>query len=335
MAIELTDLDIQDLREQAKQQGKRLYQTTELGDQYNLPKQFGEGGDRSIRLRGGLNIYICNMKFWQPLTIKRQHNDTFPVTAKFYLSGATRVKTPQVPEIESDYEEVAGYNYLYYLPNLTEKEEWQANVSHQMVMIYADVDYFQALDITDDALPRPLQCLMQGTGRFHQSLGKISPAMTQVLQQILCFPYQGSAQYLYLESKALELLALQFACLEADSPAPRQFTLKADDLERVQYAREILVQRLRNPPSLIELARQAGLNDRKLKQGFRQVFGTTVFGYLRDYRMQQAQHLLDQSHMSVAQVATKVGYRNSEAFSTAFRRKFAVSPKAYQLGQQG
>jgi AraC-like DNA-binding protein len=60
-----------------------------------------------------------------------------------------------------------------------------------------------------------------------------------------------------------------------------------------------------------------------------------VFGYLRDYRMQQAQHLLHQSHMSVAQVAAKVGYRNSEAFSTAFRRQFAVSPKAYQLGQRG
>jgi AraC-like DNA-binding protein len=186
-----------------------------------------------------------------------------------------------------------------------------------------------------DTLPRPLQRLMQGSKRFHQPLGQMTLAMKQVLQQILHCPYQGSAQYLYLESKALELLALQFACLDADSSAPRQSTLKASDLERVQYAREILVQHLCNPPSLTELAHQVGLSDRKLKQGFRQLFGTTVFGYLRDYRMEQAQRLLYHPHMTVARVAAKVGYRNPEAFSTAFRRKFAVSPKTYQLEQRG
>ncbi|MEO0377755.1 MAG: helix-turn-helix transcriptional regulator, partial [Cyanobacteria bacterium P01_A01_bin.17] len=74
--------------------------------------------------------------------------------------------------------------------------------------------------------------------------------------------------------------------------------------------------------------------DRKLNQGFRQLFGTTVFGYLQRHRMQQAQSLLHDSDLSIAKVAATVGYRSPEAFSTAFRRQFAVSPKAYQLGQR-
>lgn len=49
--------------------------------------------------------------------------------------------------------------------------------------------------------------------------------------------------------------------------------------------------------------------------------------------MQQARQLLLNSNLSIAGVAARVGYRNPEAFSTAFRRKFAVSPKAYQLGK--
>ncbi|NET51062.1 MAG: helix-turn-helix transcriptional regulator, partial [Merismopedia sp. SIO2A8] len=73
----------------------------------------------------------------------------------------------------------------------------------------------------------------------------------------------------------------------------------------------------------------------KLKQGFRHLFGTTVFGYLCNYRMEQAQQLLHSPHITIAQVAVQVGYRNPEAFSTAFRRKFAVGPKAYQLRQRG
>ena len=85
----------------------------------------------------------------------------------------------------------------------------------------------------------------------------------------------------------------------------------------------------------MELAHEVGLNDYKLKQGFRHLFGKTVFGYLRDYRMEQAQHLLQQSNLTITQVAAQVGYRNPEAFSTAFRRTFAISPKAYPLGQRG
>jgi AraC family transcriptional regulator, transcriptional activator of the genes for pyochelin and ferripyochelin receptors len=46
------------------------------------------------------------------------------------------------------------------------------------------------------------------------------------------------------------------------------------------------------PPSLLELSRQIGLNDYKLKLGFKQLFGNTVFGYVWEQRMQQARFLL-------------------------------------------
>lgn len=89
-----------------------------------------------------------------------------------------------------------------------------------------------------------------------------------------------------------------------------------------------MIQRLANPPSLMSLARQVGLNDRKLKQGFRQVFGTTAFGYLHNHRMEQARSLLLENQLSVTAVAHSVGYTNLCAFSTAFRKKFGVSPRA-------
>ncbi|NET39639.1 MAG: helix-turn-helix transcriptional regulator [Cyanothece sp. SIO1E1] len=217
---------------------------------------------------------------------------------------------------------------------MTESEEYPPDTSIRMVLIGANTDYFRTFNPTDAALPRPLSRLLQGSGRFHQPLGKTTLAMTQALQQILHCPYQGFTQHLYLESKALELLALQFAGLEVNSPPLRQSPLKDSDLERVQYARDILVQQVKTPPSLVELTHQVGLSDRKLKQGFRHLFGTTVSGYLCNYRLEQAQHLLHRPYITVAEVAAQVGYRNPEAFSTAFRRKFAVSPKAYQLKQR-
>jgi AraC-like DNA-binding protein len=73
-----------------------------------------------------------------------------------------------------------------------------------------------------------------------------------------------------------------------------------------------------------------GINDRKLKQGFRQVLDTTVFGYLTHKRMEVACQLLRQQR-SVAAVAAAVGYDSPTAFSGAFKRKFSITPKAYQL----
>ncbi|MEM9275192.1 MAG: AraC family transcriptional regulator [Cyanobacteria bacterium P01_F01_bin.143] len=330
----LTASEIKSLEDQAVQEGEVIYQTTEFGAQVNLPRKLGNAGDRIFQLRGGLTISIRSGQLWEPLVFKQQHQEIFPVIAKFYLSGNSRVKTPKVPGIEPDYEELSGYNYLYYLPDLTEFEAWQADSLIQVVMIEANLDYFRSLSTSDRILPHPLNKLIHNSQRFHQCIGKIDSTMKQVLQQIIYCPYQGVTQQLYLESKVLELLALQFASLGADSTTSRTITLKADDLERVRYARDILVQRLNNPPSLVDLSRLVQLNDRKLKQGFRQLYDTTVFGYLRDYRMDQAQHFLERSSMNIAQVANKVGYGSPEAFSTAFRRKFGVSPKAYQLGNR-
>ncbi|NJK75120.1 MAG: helix-turn-helix transcriptional regulator [Microcoleus sp. SU_5_6] len=87
---------------------------------------------------------------------------------------------------------------------------------------------------------------------------------------------------------------------------------------------------IESPPSLLELAKKAGINDYKLKIGFREVFGTTVFGYLRNQRMEQARQLLLEQQMNVSEVAQTVGYASLSQFSTAFKHYFGITPKTYQ-----
>lgn len=335
-AISLTEVDFQELVEEAQQQGELIYQLTEFGVKENFPQQLGSGEDQWINLRDGLTIHLSNVRLWQPLCIERQHEVGFPLTSKFYLSGSSRVQTQKIAGVRADYEEVAGYNYLYCLPDLSEVETWQSDQLIQVVMVYAHADYFRSFSLSSGSLPSPLQKVLQGdsTERFHQSLGVTTPVMNQVLRQILNCPYHGPFQQFYLESKALELFMLQFMKWAEDQPQITQpVKLQPCDIERLHEAKKILVSNLNNPPSLLEIARQVGLNDCKLKQGFRQVFGTTLFGYLYDYRMQQAQQLLLNSNLSIAGIAAVVGYRNPEAFSTAFRRRFGISPKAYQVNK--
>ncbi|MBW4643218.1 MAG: AraC family transcriptional regulator [Goleter apudmare HA4340-LM2] len=324
-----------DLVEEAQQNGEIIYHQSGFEGTYKLLKSFGRGNDRIIKLRNGLTIHIREAQLSQPLKLERQHESSFPFTAKFYLSSCSRVKTPGVVGVKDDYEEVYGYNYFYYLPSILEYEEWRDTEPIQLVMIYADIDYFKSFNSDYKFLPEILQQIMEvdSPTQFHQCLGKNTMAMQQILEQILHCPYEGIMRQMYLEAKALELLILQFSNWTENPDRISPVKLRKDDIERLYTAKDILICQLNNPPSLLELARQTGLNERKLKQGFHQVFGTTVFGYLQNYRLQQAQHLLKKEDISIARVATAVGYTNPEAFSVAFRRKFGVNPKSYQMSE--
>jgi AraC-like DNA-binding protein len=136
---------------------------------------------------------------------------------------------------------------------------------------------------------------------------------------------------MFLEGKVLELMSLLLE-QEAEFHAGKQSfaDLKPDDVDRVHAAKETLLQQLNNPPSLAQLARQVGLNECTLKRGFRQVFGTTAFAYLYDYRLEQARQLLQERCLNVSEVAQAVGFGSCSHLSKAFRQKYGVSPKQYQ-----
>ncbi|MDV3351193.1 AraC family transcriptional regulator [Leptothoe sp. LEGE 181152] len=327
--------NFREIRTIAQQKGEALYRKTDFEREHGLPKSLGDGSELFIYLRGGLTLHIFGGTIWQTVIRKHQHGSDFPLIAKFYLSGSSRIQTQGNTAIAADYTEIAGCHYLYHLPDITEIEDWPANELYRIVIISAQVDYFRPFFGIEMLLPPPLRRLFDGdkTQRFHQALGQIPSTMGQVLQQILRAPYQGIMQRMYLESKVLELLTLQFAHW-AQEPSPvRSRRMPSDELNQLHAAKAILNRNVNHPLDLNDLAQQVGLNEYRLKQGFRQVFGTTPFGYLHDCRMQHAQHLLLNSTLSIAGVAQRIGYRSPEAFCNAFRRQFMVSPKAYQLGK--
>lgn len=159
---------------------------------------------------------------------------------------------------------------------------------------------------------------------------KLPSEMLIIIQQILHCPYQGLTRKMYLQGKVFELMALQFEILQKENSAQNcQCKLKQEDIERIYHAKDILLARWQNPPSLVELAREVGLNDYKLKIGFRHCFKTTVFSTLQDYRMEQARQLLAEGSLTVTGVAGTVGYANRSHFAAAFKRKFGVNPSVY------
>ncbi len=158
------------------------------------------------------------------------------------------------------------------------------------------------------------------------------PVTTSIIHQIFNRGGASPADSLFLKGKILELLSheVEFLC----GPQRKQTILQPDDVVMLQAAKTIIMERMSTPPSIAELARKVGLNEKKIKQGFKELYGTTVYGFLRKYRMEQAKLLFDRDQKSVTDVACAVGYSNVSHFGAIFRHHHGVRPGEYLKSQK-
>ncbi|AFY48006.1 DNA-binding domain-containing protein, AraC-type [Nostoc sp. PCC 7524] len=288
------------------------------------PREMSHGYRRWFHLHPGISLLVDDYKLQENLVV-----EICPTQPCTYLE--------------------LGFNLLGHYPSMDLKrgqnfigleldtgeacwKEWEAQERVLKLDIHIEYSLFQSLIFLHlNTLPVNFRKLIEKANSDEMNylqIGRTTPQMQTILQQILNCPYQSLTRQLYLEAKVLELMALRLEDLQ-DSIGLNTTILKPIQIDSIYQARDILISNFTNPPTLIALARQVNLNDCTLKKGFQQIFGTTVFGYLHNYRMEQAKELLLDAKLTVNQVAQYVGYASRSAFITAFCKKFGVSPSVY------
>ncbi|RCR67744.1 helix-turn-helix transcriptional regulator [Larkinella punicea] len=154
----------------------------------------------------------------------------------------------------------------------------------------------------------------------------ITPRMKEILAELRECPFTGILKRIFLEAKVCELLTLQIDQITTAKTAPS--TLKKTDVDKLYEVRELLSQNLTTPYSIEQLSRLVGLNRTKLQEGFKELYQTTVFGYLTDCRMEQAKELIRKGQFeTIAEVSNLIGYKNHQHFTVAFKKKFGYLPR--------
>lgn len=176
----------------------------------------------------------------------------------------------------------------------------------------------------DDGTLDPLRQMFEdGVGsRVLREGGPLRALAGQLLSQ----DYLGALGRINIESAVLASVVAVTGVLAADIRVPHG--MSGRQLRRVEDARDILAARLANPPSMEELCRWVGVNPTTLRAQFKATFGTTVFGWLRDRRLEVAQVMLAEGEHSVTEIGWRVGFSNPGAFATAYRRRFGYPPTA-------
>ena len=153
----------------------------------------------------------------------------------------------------------------------------------------------------------------------------VTPRQLSLIHDIAYCPFSGQMREAFLESKIVELFLFQVAqaeSLKGMSPVHLQKT----DIDKLHAAKAFIREHMFEPLTLRQLCRESGLNEFKLKKGFRDLFGTTAFGYLNELRMSYARQLILNSDCSILEAAFSVGYGEPYSFTRAFRKHFGYLP---------
>jgi AraC-like DNA-binding protein len=291
---------------------------------WKVPSELGQGFRREIEWQEGIELEIDDYQLHDAV-LESLEDHEHPIQFGFLLSGHYSNRGEATH---------SGLNWFcgsgFAIGGLLERSNCQRVLEVNVHIAPAIYQSFVAT--VDGGIPAELQHMFKEPDRpYYHRCKPITLAMQLALRQLLHCPYHGITKRIYLQGKILELLAMMVEQERELQQGKLQSTaLKFEEVDRIHQARIILLQRLDNPPSLLELARLVGLNDYTLKRGFKQVFSKTVFGYLHDYRLEQAQQLLASGEMKVEEVAQMVGYRDRSAFSKAFCRRIGMSPSDYR-----
>jgi len=148
----------------------------------------------------------------------------------------------------------------------------------------------------------------------------------QTISEIINCSYSDELKNIFLLAKSIELLVIQADLHE--NKFSKYFIKTRFDKEKLIEAKEILNNSIEKPPSIIELAKLIGINEYKLKKGFKEQFGVTVFGYIHSLRMNLAKRLLLDTTMSAKEIAYQIGYSSPQYFTNAFKKHYKFTPNS-------
>jgi len=290
--------------------------------QKNVAQSFYE----ETKISSGFFILKFNNETNESQTFKREVNASF-IQFHFCIKGSATFLFNEgnysLPINEEN--SLLLYNPQRDLPiNLIlEKNSW-------VISVLLPINKFHSLFSTEATYITFLSD--ENKDRKYYKDGRISPSMAIVLNQLMNYNLHPTIKPLYFKAKAYELLSLFFN-RPADADVEQcPFLADEDNVSKIKKAKQIIIGRMAEPPTLQQLADEINLPLNKLKEGFKQIYGDSVFSFLFDYKMEVARQLLATGSHNVNEVGLKVGYSTSSHFIAAFKKKFGTTPKKFLMG---
>ena len=154
-----------------------------------------------------------------------------------------------------------------------------------------------------------------------------STTVRRCLHEIL----ENENNHLLKEAKKFAILDDYFNASRRQTAYKCPFLNQKENVTKVRDAKEFLIKDLQNAPNIAELAKHVALNEYNLKTGFKEIYGKTIHAFLKDYKMSKARELILKREFQIAEIADQLGYTNVSHFIDAFKKKYGVTPKKFEM----
>lgn len=302
-----------------------------LEEYIDLPKNYGSGKIAGFEFSDGVSMVVIMGMFHSEWKMEFNSTEQVPIIFKFSIEGGV-------------FHELHDGHIAYQLnamqgsitANVAQKKEHfrlPANTDVTFITIFVDrKKYLEKVDCYIEDVPIKLQNVFKDTTNeklfFYE--GNYSFGVTECVQAIKKDVNLDIVRAIFVEGKTLELLSKLIKQYRDDLlPSRKQLLLRKYDVEKIKLAKEILISNIQNPPTIVELSKLVGINQTKLKKGFKKVYEKTIKNFLIDQRLELAQLMLLKEQQSIREVAEEVGYTNTSHFTRLFKRKYGVLPKDY------
>jgi len=291
----------------------------------NSDNKFSESIYSETVIEKGFYILAFNNESKKDVSFKREVSSDF-VQFHFCLKGEANFSfndgSYKLPLVEDN-------SLLLYNPQRDLPLDLTMHANSWVLSVLLPIKKFHSLFSTEANFITFLT--EENKDRKYYKDAHISPSMAIVLNQLMNYNLHPSVKPLYFKGKAYELLSLYFnRPMDADvEQCP--FLIDEQNVVKIKRAKQIIIERMAEPPTLHELAEEINLPLNRLKEGFKQIYGDSVFSFLFDYKMEAARQLLATGAHNVNEVGLKVGYSTSSHFIAAFKKKFGTTPKKYLM----
>lgn len=124
---------------------------------------------------------------------------------------------------------------------------------------------------------------------------------------------------------------IEVACPADEDKTDMETETSAEPFSKtIEELHKLLTEDLTKRYTIEELAAISHINQTTLKTTFKAMYGMSVGGYMKEYRIKKARELLSHGTMTITEVSRAVGYENPAKFTVAFRDVTGLLPKDYR-----
>lgn len=329
--LHITDITVSDILKNMSEEFEVTYKKDNNQYCLKIPEEYGCGDFKTTQFDDGIGVVEVDVLLKKPLHFKLQKGVIHPIKfifnreSKFSHWFTNTKEKHEVQKLESVIIS-SNHNHLneFLLPANTPICIFSIEINRK-IFEHKIEDFLEDMNEDLIALFRDVN----GVSKFYHK-SQYSLDISELIKEYEEVDLEGFMKSVYLESKAQEILVLQLKQYldDLNEPEKRKILRKAT-IKNVVKAVEIIKSEIDNMGSVEELASRVNLNTKSLQLGFQTLYNSSVNDFIKNYRIEKAKELIENSDMNITEITYQVGINSRSYFSKLFKEKYNITPKQY------